>query len=122
MLARAETDEALSRGGFEKRMAARATIALPILIDFDGSRRSALLRNLSIDGAMIETSAPLSISTRIKLHCGTLEMDGIVLWRSGASFGGKIQTAGFKAAFGRSAVAVSCNIASTGARRLRPPG
>ena len=91
MLARYELDEPLSQRGFEKRVAARATIALPILITLHASRHSALLRNLSSSGAMIETLAPLTVSTRIQLHCGTMEVDGIVLWQSGADYGIKFR-------------------------------
>ncbi|CAM3067171.1 hypothetical protein SPAN111604_02110 [Sphingomonas antarctica] len=77
----------LGLNGFDKRAAVRTTIALPILVGYDGARYNALLRNLSSEGAMIDTSAPLARFAKIAFQCGTIAVDSTVIWRRGDSFG-----------------------------------
>lgn len=73
--------------GFEQRIEDRAAIALPIRIGVGGTRHSALLRNLSSAGAMIDTSGPLAVRGKIEFHCGTICTCGTVLWQRGSTFG-----------------------------------
>lgn len=80
-------DQSLSRQSFEKRTETRVAIALPILISLGRTRYSALLRNLSNAGAMIETSTLLTVQGKIEFHCGSIFDDSTVLWRSGSRFG-----------------------------------
>jgi hypothetical protein len=71
----------------EQRGGARADVALPILIDLGRTRYSALLHNLSITGAMVETRAPLVIHSKIEFHCGSICTTGYVLRQAGSIFG-----------------------------------
>jgi hypothetical protein len=71
----------------EQRAGARAAVALPILIDLGRTRYSALLHDLSITGAKIETTAPLVIHSKIEFHCGSICTTGYVLRQAGSIFG-----------------------------------
>ena len=73
--------------GIEQRAEARAEVALPILIDLGRTRYSALLHNISLTGAMIETTAPLAIHSKIEFHCGSIYTTGYVLRQAGSIFG-----------------------------------
>lgn len=77
----------LSQQSFEQRAETRVAIALPILIAVDRIRHSALLRNISNAGCMIETSALLMVHGKIEFHCGSIFAESIVLWRGGSSYG-----------------------------------
>ena len=79
-------DTSLGFPAFEKRAAPRTTISLPVFIVLGGKRHHALLRNLSTSGAMIVTSAPLTLQMKIEFHCGAICEPGIVVWqrRSGS--------------------------------------
>lgn len=80
-------NDSLSRQSFEQRINTRVDIGLPILISVGGTRYSALLRNLSNAGAMIETSAPLKLQGKIEFHCGSIFADSTVLWQEGSCSG-----------------------------------
>jgi hypothetical protein len=71
----------------EHRAVPRTATALPISIMVDGTRHNALMRNLSSAGAMIATSAPLSVDMQIEFQCGTISAGGTVLWEREDSFG-----------------------------------
>lgn len=60
---------------------------MPILIALGWTRYSATLHNLSMTGAMIETSAPLMIANVIEFQCGSICASASVLWRGGTMFG-----------------------------------
>jgi len=77
----------LSRQGFERRASERVKIALPILIAIGWARYSALVHDLSSEGAMLETTAPLTVDTEIQIHCGSIRTEGVVLWHGGNKFG-----------------------------------
>jgi hypothetical protein len=74
-------DTSLGFHAFEERTTSRTTISLPIFIVLGGRRHNPLLRNLSTGGAMIVTSAPLTLQTKIELHCGAICAPGIVVWQ-----------------------------------------
>ncbi len=76
-----------SRQSFERRAEERMKIALPILISIGWTRYSALVHDLSSEGAMIETTAPLLVDTRIDIHCGSIRTQGVVLWQGGDKYG-----------------------------------
>jgi len=80
-------NDPLNRLGFERRALARVKISLPILIAIGWTRYSALVHDLSSEGAMIETTAPLVINTTIRIHCGSVRTEGVVLWHGGDKFG-----------------------------------
>jgi hypothetical protein len=92
MLAVIRLDSAQGHIDSEQRATPRSAIALPILIVLGGKRYSATLRNLSSAGAMIVTSAPLTIRSRIEFQCGTICSRGIVLWQRQSDFGIKFRT------------------------------
>lgn len=92
MYSKMQLEDSLDHRASESRAEERTTIALPILIDFSGSLQGALLRNLSSDGAMIETSAPLGVRAKIKFLCGTIDTDCTVLWRNDHTFGIKFRS------------------------------
>ncbi len=73
--------------GREHRSHARSDVALPILIALGWTRYSATLHNLSTSGAMIETSAPLAVSSEIEFHCGSICARASVMWQVGSVFG-----------------------------------
>jgi hypothetical protein len=73
--------------GTEQRAGTRAGVALPILIDLGRTRYSALLHNISLNGAKIESSAPLLEHSKIEFHCGSICGTGFVLWQAGSMFG-----------------------------------
>jgi len=80
-------NDPLSRQSFERRASERVKIALPILISIGWTRYSALVHDLSSEGAMIETTAPLAVETIIEIQCGSIRTDGVVLWHGGNKFG-----------------------------------
>lgn len=73
--------------GVEQRAGTRAEVALPILIVLGRTRYSALLHNISVTGAMVETTAPLVIHSKIEFHCGSICTTGYVLRQAGSVFG-----------------------------------
>ncbi len=80
-------NDPLGRKGSERRASERVEIALPILIVIGWTRYGALVHNLSSEGAMIETTAPLMVDSVIEIHCGSMRTDGVVLWHGGDKFG-----------------------------------
>jgi|GEM_PF-6085777 len=89
MLATFYLNDSLSRQSFERRAYERVAIALPILIAIGWTRYSALVHDLSSEGAMIETMAPLEVDTEIEIHCGSIRTGGVVVWHGGNKFGVK---------------------------------
>ncbi len=87
MHATIRSGDQLDRQGLEQRSQARSEVALPILIALDWTRYSALLHNLSRNGAMIETTAPLLMHNKIEFHCGSICTSGSVLWQGESTFG-----------------------------------
>jgi len=81
----------IARRDFDQRSAPRTPFALPILIQHDGNRYGALLRDLSRAGAMIESLAPLFVSMRLELQCGTICASAIVMWQRGSAYGIKFR-------------------------------
>lgn len=77
----------LSQQFFEQRTETRMVVALPILIEANTVRYSALLCNLSNAGAKIDTSAPITVQNKIQIHCGSICTEGTVLWRTVGTFG-----------------------------------
>jgi hypothetical protein len=86
------SDIALSHFFSEQRAMPRSAQTLPMLIVLSGKRYKAEMRNLSMTGAMIVTSAPLTTRSRIDFHCGTICGQGIVLWHMQSDFGIKFKT------------------------------
>jgi len=87
MQATVQLDNSIWASTFDRRTVSRSSLVLPILVIVDGVRRSALLRNLSSAGAMIATSAPLSLLTTIEFQCGSVRTAATVLWQRGSDFG-----------------------------------
>jgi len=58
----------------------RACLSVPVLIESDGRRHSARLRDISETGAMIEAAMAFPKGSHIVLSAGSLEADGIVAW------------------------------------------
>ena len=75
----------------EQRAKLRWPISLPLLLLLGGKRYTAELRDLSIEGAMIVTAAPLISRSRIEIHCGTICCPGVVLWQQQSNFGIKFR-------------------------------
>ena len=80
--------------GSDHRAAPRATVTLPIFIVLNGKKHNAILRNLSRGGAMIVTSAPMVLHTKVEFHCGMICAPGVVVWQrrtgSGIRFENKL--------------------------------
>lgn len=79
--------DVLARQAVEQRAKPRVEMSLPILVTWRGVRHSAMLRNLSCGGALVEVSALLEIEDAIEVHCGSINSAGAVLWRGVSSFG-----------------------------------
>jgi len=71
----------------DKRSLPRAAVGLPVLFVWEGARRSALLRDISRGGARIDTAVPLNVGDKIELHCGSICIEAVVLWRRTNGFG-----------------------------------
>lgn len=82
-----QVGKAIARRDCEQRSAPRTPLALPILIKFDRNRYSALLCDLSCAGAKIESLAPLLVSMRLELQCGTICANAMVMWQRGSAYG-----------------------------------
>lgn len=80
-------EKLLGPQNFEHRAAPREALVLPIVISVAGTRYNALMRNLSIAGAMIVTSAPLFPLMKVEFQCGTICANGIVMWQRQTEFG-----------------------------------
>lgn len=85
--AASRTENVLGRQNFDHRRAAREEIVLPVLIVVGTTRHNALMRNLSTAGAMIVASAPLGLGTTVELQCGTISVNGTVIWQRESGFG-----------------------------------
>lgn len=68
-----------SAGGHLRRTR-RAVLALPALVKSSGRQQRACVRDLSWQGAMIETPANLRPGAPVRLSCGTIEADAVVVW------------------------------------------
>lgn len=70
------------------KRALRLRVEFPATIDVDGGAAQALVRDLSREGARIETTMPLAIRQKVKLSArGLPPIIGNVCWRSSAAYG-----------------------------------
>lgn len=63
-----------------RRIAARARVHLPIVLESLSGTRRGTLRNLSCTGALVEASPLLTVGSDVVLRCGSLEAFGVVVW------------------------------------------
>lgn len=71
----------------QKRNPKRSSIFLGGHVEGPTGRQDVRIRNVSADGALIETSNPLSIEEGIVLSCGDAAINGRVAWGDGTLFG-----------------------------------
>jgi len=74
------------------RKGRRSSMSVPALILLAGQRHSAQLHNLSCGGAMIQSAAPVGSCDQIVLSCGTIDVDGRVVWVKDGCFGVEFHT------------------------------
>ena len=63
-----------------RRIAARARVQLPVVLETLSGTGRGTLRNLSCTGALVEVSPLLNVGSDVVLSCGSLEAFGIVVW------------------------------------------
>jgi len=78
MNASSSTASALSPTG--RRIAARARVQLPAVLETLSGTSRATLRNLSCTGALVEVSPLLNVGSDVVLNCGSVEAFGTVVW------------------------------------------
>jgi hypothetical protein len=77
----------------DQRSQVRFDVALPALASVAGEKYAVCILNLTADGAMIRTAAPVRLNMRITIHCGTIESSATVIWQSGCLAGLKFDRA-----------------------------
>lgn len=71
-----------------RKRALRLRMEFPAVLDVAGSAAQATVRDLSREGARIETDMPLAIRQRVKLSAkGMPPLTGSVCWRSNSAYG-----------------------------------
>lgn len=63
-----------------RRIAARARVQLPAVLETLSGTRRGTLRNLSCTGALVEVTPLLNVGGDVVLSCGPIEAFGTVVW------------------------------------------
>jgi hypothetical protein len=71
----------------ERRRCERVPVLVPSTVGSGESRQRAHLLNLSAYGALIQTTAPLRLHSRLTFRCGTVAATASVLWRDDENYG-----------------------------------
>lgn len=79
--------ERISAKGLEQRKDGRTVIGLPATIRAGDADYSSRLLNLSAQGAMLETSAPVQNRAVVTLRCGSIFAKATVAWTKGQRAG-----------------------------------
>lgn len=76
----------------DERRSPREPVGLPALIVAENQHHGARLHDCSLEGAMIESSAPLEPRNRLVLRCGTIQVEAVVLWGDERRYGIEFET------------------------------
>jgi len=71
----------------DQRRHPRFPVGLPATLTTATSQGSALIHDIAIGGAMIETRLPLAPGAKLVLRCGTIEVAAKVSWRKNGRLG-----------------------------------
>ena len=71
----------------ERRRHPRFPVALPASLACTTGLASALIFDLSMSGALIETTLLLVPQWTVRLRCGTIDTQAVVAWRKGRQAG-----------------------------------
>lgn len=77
------------RNGAERRASERTSVLVPSSILHGDRCYTATLLNIVESGALLETSAPLGLRERFILRCGSLVVEGIVVWQTDRTVGAR---------------------------------
>lgn len=75
------------RATTEKRQPKRERALLHAHIEGDRGQQEVCIRDVSVNGALVETSSQPSIGEKVQLSCGDTSMTGQVAWVDGSWFG-----------------------------------
>lgn len=65
----------------------RASVSPSALLTAHERQHRAKVHNLSSGGAMVELAEPVQTGTRILFTCGSIEVEGLILWQRQQRFG-----------------------------------
>ncbi|HSG33275.1 MAG TPA: PilZ domain-containing protein [Sphingomonadaceae bacterium] len=71
----------------QKRSPKRSRVLLSARIECAGGQQDVRIRDVSLEGAMIESSSPPPVGEQIGLSCGDTHMNGKVAWVDAPWFG-----------------------------------
>lgn len=71
----------------DNRKHARFPVALPATVSRSGDRASALIHDIAVGGAMIETTLLVVPGARLSIRCGTIDVKATVTWRKSRRVG-----------------------------------
>lgn len=71
----------------DQRRYPRFPVALPATVRTTGAHASALIHDISVAGAMIETRLALAPGAKLSLRCGTIDVAAKVSWRKNGRIG-----------------------------------
>lgn len=82
----------IAESGRHPKRPLRLQLTCPATVHFDGKVYDATIRDVSRQGARIETLAPLALEQKVVLSSGQLpELEGTVRWRRNPDFGLALQ-------------------------------
>ena len=81
------TSFAIDAEATDKRRHPRFPVALPATVTTLNAQASALIHDIAVGGAMIETRLALPPGAKLSLRCGTIEIAAKVSWRKGGRLG-----------------------------------
>lgn len=76
----------------DRRKSERFVVTVPAFIRSGDKEFTAKLANLVRDGAMIKTTAPVEVGSRIALRCGTVIAEAVAVWTRCGCVGIKFHT------------------------------
>lgn len=79
-------------GGRERRASERFSVVVPATLRLGTHDYTAKLLNIVRGGAMLESSAPAEVGSRVMLRCGTIAVNAIVIWSEAGRIGINFET------------------------------
>ena len=86
------TADSASEGDRERRASERFSVVVPATLRLDTRDYTAKILNFVRGGAMLESSAPVEIASRVMLRCGTVAINATVIWSEGGRIGINFET------------------------------
>lgn len=71
----------------ERRKHVRSLVGLPAIIDIKNVHHSGRLTNIAIEGALLESKAPVLPGAVLSLRCGSIAAKSTVIWTKGEQLG-----------------------------------